>query len=231
MKRNRKKAAGRRVCYRSLLISLVVLHAVPAPLMAAELKGDVVLMEGDAVAGFDRLPANSNVSVVLYPLDGQEVEKRRAGTHELLIQGRHLNPAYITIARGEQVRFINQDELLHHIMGISAGQESFEVALDKRGGKKAAASVRFSQEGSWYLYCSMHRSVFGQIDVVESSYIQNMKQPDGFSFSGLAPGRWRVQASTLANSRSVTEAEAFSSPPSMKITLPLNTGKIDSTSE
>ena len=204
---------------------LLILVALPVVAMGAELKGEVELTESGTVVGFDRLPLYSNVSVVLYPMDGQKMESGSPVTHEIRVKENSLDPVFITIALGDEVKFINQSGLLHHIKGIAAGHKSIEAALDKRGERGSFVKVNFSEAGSWYLYCDMHDAKFGQIDVVDSSYIYNLRQAGQFSFAGLEPGKWRVQARTLANSSATAEAEAFSSPPLLRISLPLDTGK------
>lgn len=223
MKQKKRKAACELKRPGVLPASLLIWLLLPAVSMGAELKGEVELTEAGTVVGFDRLPLYSSVSVVLYPLDGQKMESRSPVTHEIRVKENSLDPVFITIARGDAVKFINQSELLHHIKGIAADQNSIEAVLDRKGDEKSLVTLRFSETGSWYLYCDMHNAKFGQIDVVDSSYIYNLRQAGQFYFAGLEPGKWRVQARTVANSRGDIEAEAFSSPPLIRISLPLET--------
>jgi plastocyanin len=196
--------------------------------MAAEIQG-VVHLEKQGVVDAGVLPTGAGVSVMLLPLPGKGVQEaaqkamqeKDPETHDMILKGKRLDPLFTTIRTGDSVRFNNQDGTMHHLHAVSA-RHPFDVMLGKKGGESATATIEFAQEGSWYLYCTLHPSMFGQIDVVNTAYIQNLDSSNQFNFSGLVPGKWQLRATTLGNVHVLTEAEAFTASPMLELTLRLD---------
>lgn len=225
------KARYRKACYRSgkdtgrnrgsrawtLLLAGFLVHC---GVYAAEIQGEIQLQMDGRRIGVAQLPAQNRISVVLYPAQGQGGNPPPPRTHTVVMKDKIMQPAFLTIRQGDSIRFVNEDDMLHHLHGVSV-QPDFSVPLDKKATPQASRELVFAATGSWHLYCGLHNSMSAQLNVVASNHIMNLQATGEFSFSGLEPGTWTVEAATLGSDVVRVETEAFTAPPRLHITLPL----------
>jgi plastocyanin len=84
-----------------------------------------------------------------------------AGDHVVSQKGQSFQPAALTIRKGDQVLFRNDDEVTHNVYSKSAGAE-FNVRLQEPG---TTSPVRFDQPGSIEVRCAIHPKMKLRIEV------------------------------------------------------------------
>jgi plastocyanin len=162
------------------------------------------------------------VSIALFPLDGQALPAAGATTHQMNIANKRLDPAYITIRRGDKVQLVNEDALIHHFQAVEkTGKTS--VVLAGRGKPGATGVISFKQKGRVHLFCKIHAGIYGRVDVIDTPYIKVIKGPGEFEFRNIEAGRWQVRVTAPGSDLVMEVAEAFTAPPPVNVELNLHT--------
>lgn len=207
------------------LIVFLILHLAlfVQPLAAAEVRGTVSidykgLFEN---SGGDR---NHRVSVALLPAEGQHTEPRGVRRQHVEIVNNRMQPAFLTVQKGDSIEFINRDKVYHELFSLSA-KEPVTVRLGKADDRdRARTEFRLDHAGTTHFFCRIHSKSYARIDVVETPHLQ-MIQPGGrFQFVGLAPGLWRLRLAAPASETKWLDVAAMTSPPPLRLTLTSRSG-------
>jgi plastocyanin len=205
-----------------LLPGMLVMLLYQGVGLGAEIRGQVQIASLGASL-HETLPANLPVGVSLEPLQGQSVAERAPRGYHVVIAHNKMNPLFLTIRRGDNITFENKDKVYHQIYS-KFGLQPFTFQLSKRGSGNSVHTVRFDYTGVWHLFCGIHNRMYARVDVVDTPYIQNVSGSGAFSFTNLVPGKWRVRVATVGGPVVETETEAFTAPPPLRISVPVNRG-------
>jgi len=100
-------------------------------------------------------------------------------------QRKQFVPRILPIVVGSQVKFPNQDPILHNAFSTSK-DNAFDVGLYGSGEEQ---TVTFSHAGYVRVYCNVHHSMVGHILVLDTPYFTH-PGPDGrFKFADLPKGK------------------------------------------
>lgn len=198
-----------------------------ASAQAAEVVGEVQLRHTGLFHAQGAKPMGE-ISVSLTPLEGRSrVHARAAEVHRMVLRDKGAHPAFLTIQRGDRVRFINQDPVYHEIFALSPVQP-IELRLDKAGeGEGQDAEVELNTEGSWHLFCRIHSRMYARVDVVNTPLIQRVGIGETFRFERLQPGEWQLRVAALGAETRTLKAVALTSPPPLRIDLSTKGGGVD----
>jgi plastocyanin len=187
------RAGGFPAARRALALSLALLglsactaalpRALWPPWATGAVEGRVLLEPGGAESA-----APVQVVVYLDPLEGGSRVRpaARAGTIRRA-EGR-FEPELLTIARGQKVRFSNDEATYHRIFSASAGNE-FDVGLLKPG---EARDVTLDHAGVVRVYCKLHPWESGVIFVAPTPHFQTLEPPGSYTIAGVPPGDYRL---------------------------------------
>jgi hypothetical protein len=161
--------------------------ALPRALWPAWATGSVegqVLLE----SGGSRSANPLQVVVYLDPLDGGSRVRPPAHAETIRRAEGHFEPEFLTIARGQRVRFSNEEGAYHQIFSSSAGNE-FDVGLLKTG---EARDVALDHAGVVRVYCKLHPWESGVIFVAPTPHFQTLEPPASYTIAGVPPGDYRL---------------------------------------
>lgn len=158
-------------------------RALSPPRATGTVEGRVLLEPGGAQSADPFL-------VVVY-LDSLDARSRvrapaRVGTVRRA-EGR-FEPEFLTIARGQRVRFSNEEGTYHRIFSSSAGNE-FDVGLLKTG---EARDVALDHAGVVRVYCRLHPWEGGVIFVAPTPHFQTLEPPGRYTIADVPPGDYRL---------------------------------------
>lgn len=149
-----------------LLVAMLVLQ--PAWCHSAEIAGHI-----DLSAEGKPLRAEETQDAIVYfrpkvpPLVTPAVEIPAMGTRR-----KQFVPRVLAITVGSQVRFPNEDPILHNAFSTSK-DNAFDVGLYAQGDGQI---VTFSHVGYVRVYCNVHHSMMGHILILDTPYFVH---PDG----------------------------------------------------
>jgi plastocyanin len=99
----------------------------------------------------------TRLAVAIAILMGLIVAVPGAVTLTVVQRGLMLDRASASLARGDQVTFVNEDDVLHNIHIYGPGSEdSVDLGLQKPG---KLLSYRFDKAGAYRVRCDIHPSV------------------------------------------------------------------------
>jgi plastocyanin len=157
-----------------------------APAAAEELRGRVTLVEGGrGVRGPDL-----RQSVVYWePARGTRVRPAEEPLLMTTLQ-KQFTPHVLVVPRGSQVRFPNEDPILHNVFSVSLGN-AFDLGIYRKGEGKVQ---RFSEPGVVRVFCNAHHDMIAYLVVVDTPYVATPEANGSFVLSGLprGPGRLTV---------------------------------------
>ena len=128
------------------------------------------------------------VVVYLEPLDGRSRVRAPARVETIRQAEGRFEPELLTIARGQRVRFSNEEGTYHRIFSSSAGNE-FDVGLLKTG---EARDVALDHVGVVRVYCKLHPWESGVIFVAPTPHFQTLEPPGRYIIAGVPPGDYRL---------------------------------------
>jgi hypothetical protein len=128
------------------------------------------------------------IVVYLDPLDGRNRVRAPARAGTIRWAEGHFEPELLTIARGQKVRFSNEEGTYHQIFSSSAGNE-FDVGLLKTG---EARNVALDHAGVVRVYCKLHPRESGVIFVAPTPHFQTVEPPGRYAIVGVPPGDYRL---------------------------------------
>jgi plastocyanin len=198
------------------VLALLVLS--PGLLVAAEVRGTVsvnfqgLFQQGETTRAYP-------VSVVLLPAEGQHTVRRPQKRRTIEVVGNRMQPAFVTVQRGDSVEFVNRDDVFHELYSLSPGKP-VKARLGKAGDYGHDRTVfKLDETGTTHFFCRIHNKSYARIDVVDTPYIRMVESGDSFAFTGLAPGRWRLRLTAPAAETEWVEVSAVTAPPPLQLTL------------
>lgn len=195
----------------------------PAPLHAAEIRGTVQAIGSGLFKHSPGARLEGGISVAALPLQGQALPPAVTATRRVVIDHRRFDPVFLTLPRGDRVRFINRDDVYHEPFSLSQTMP-FDFTLAKAGAAAGQAEhvVQFLKTGIWHIFCHIHHRMYTRIDVVDTPYIQLLGDGGSFDFKGLAPGRWRLRIAAPGSKVMEVDTEAITEPPPLHLRLPVS---------
>ena len=206
-----------------LLLLLAIRFAAVA---GAEIRG---IVNVETIGLFGQRPAAVEagpLSVAIFPLDGSLPVRDRSTTHGMEIRDSQMQPPYIAIARGDRVRFENQDGLYHELFSISAEQPFVLRLGERRHNAASGGQIQFDRVGTWHVFCRVHGKTYGRIDVLDTPFIKMVPPGEPFSFHRLSPGRWRMRIATPGAQTRTLETLARSAATPLHETLTVRRGAL-----
>jgi plastocyanin len=207
------RGGGHRVM-RKLALTLLM---APGLLQAASLQGHVAL-----VVDGKPLRAEEAAEVVVYFRPTTPTPVRPPATpYDMSTQRKQFVPRILPVVVGSQVRFPNQDPILHNAFSTSK-DNAFDVGLYGSGEEQ---TVTFTHAGYVRVYCNVHHSMVGHILVLDTPYFTHPGADGRFEFADLPKGSgdlviWHDRA-TPWHSQAVPGET-----PAVDVTLDLNLRRI-----
>lgn len=164
---------------RSLLWAVVLL--VPFAASAATLEGQVTLMlDGKP------LRAEEAAEAVVYfrPSVPTAVAPAKQPV-EMITLRKQFSPRILPVTVGTEVRFPNQDPILHNAFSTSK-DNGFDIGLYGQGEGKAQ---RFDHAGYVRVYCNVHHSMVGHILVLDTPFFVRPDAQGKFRLKDLPAGK------------------------------------------
>lgn len=103
---------------------------------------------------------------------------------------KRFNPRVVLVPRRDSVEFPNVDPIYHNVFSVS-GANRFDLGLYRSGSSK---KQRFDEPGLVRVYCNIHPTMVGYVQVVDSDYGAVTGSEGTFRFEGVPPGSYRVRA-------------------------------------
>jgi plastocyanin len=153
----------------------------PGIAVAAGLEGHVAL-----VVDGKPLRAEEAADVVVYFRSAEPgAVKVPATPFEMSTQRKQFMPRILPVVVGSEVRFPNQDPILHNAFSTSK-DNAFDVGLYGSG---EAQTVTFTHAGYVRVYCNVHHSMVGHILVLDTPYFTRPGADGNFRLTDLPNGR------------------------------------------
>jgi len=165
-------------------------RALWPPWATGAVEGRVLLEPGGAESADPQSADPLQVVVYLDPLDGRSRVSPPAHAETIRRAEGRFEPEFLTIARGQRVRFSNEEGAYHQIFSSSAGNE-FDVGLLKTG---VVRDVVLDQAGVVRVYCKLHPWESGVIFVAPTPHFQTLEPPASYAIAGVPPGDYRLAA-------------------------------------
>ena len=184
------------------LASPAVAEKTPEPLPADAVNETTVVHEGSDS------PALIQGRITLLSEDGERLRDHREMAHavayfepdtapdfsppeEVVVmttQRREFVPRVLTVVTGTEVRFPNEDPILHNVFSTSAGNR-FDLGVY---GENPGKSHRFDTPGLVRIFCNVHSRMSAHIVVVNSPHFITPDSDGSFTLNGLPPGTGRL---------------------------------------
>ena len=124
------------------------------------------------------------------------------------------NPSFIVVSVGQTVNMPNNDEILHNVFSYTKGNQ-FDLGLYKSGESRA---VTFKNPGLVRIFCSIHRSMKGQIFVAPTPLWSLVK--DGqWSISNIPQGRYNLVGLSQGLPKVIQSIEVSDNASGIELTL------------
>ncbi len=207
------------------LVALTVLCR--EPVWAAEIIGKVTVQHTGLFTQGKAVGVPGGISVSITPLAGQTMPLAVPSSHQVVIRNKSFTPVFMTVRRGDQLQFVNQDTVFHKLFSLSKVQP-FTLDLGKvtdAGQAVNSAPYTLTQSGLWHVFCRIHSTMYMRVDVVDTPYYTMIKDGGEFHFSGLAPGRWQLRVAAIGSEPLVMVTQAITAPPPLQVVLPVKGGQ------
>lgn len=172
---------------------LLLLLVAAGPAGAEEIRGSVQLL---AKGGKGPARGADVTQAVVYwePVGGAKA-RAAATPFVMTTRKKQFMPRLLTVPRGSQVRFPNQDPILHNVFSVSPGN-AFDLGLYRAGEGK---TQRFDQPGLVRIFCNVHHDMVAYVLVLDTPYSVSPGADGSFVLSGVPPGKgkltvWHEQA-------------------------------------
>jgi plastocyanin len=200
------------------LLTLVACIVTLSSAAAAEVIG-TVSVEYQGLFRVDTSVQSYPISVALFPGEGQRPLSRASNVKQIEIAENRMRPAFLTIQRGDRVKFVNHDPVFHQLFSLSPS-EPVSVQLAKAGSpRNTTATMQLDQSGTTHVFCRIHNKSYARIDVVETPYLQTIQPGERFHFAGLGPGRWKLRLASPGAETQWADVMALTAPPARRFTL------------
>lgn len=108
---------------------------------------------------------------------------------EIVTRDKELSPTVLTVSSGTEVRFPNDDPILHNLFSVSSSNE-FDLGVYGPG---ESPSVRFEQPGAVNIYCNVHHDMHAHVLVVDTPWYTSADSDGRFSLTGLPAGEGELR--------------------------------------
>ncbi len=150
----------------------------PAREREFDLTGRITMTGGDA---------NADEAVVYFvpeSADDTRGKTEPADTAEIITRDKSLSPTVLTVSRGTEVRFPNEDPILHNLFSVSS-ENGFDVGVY---GPDESPSVTFTNPGVVNIYCNVHHDMHAHVLVVDTPWRAQAGADGRFQLTGLPAG-------------------------------------------
>jgi plastocyanin len=191
---------------KSLLWAACLLAASAS--QAATLEGQVTL----TLDGKTLRPEEAAEAVVYFRPAAPVAAPPAKQAVEMLTLRKQFSPRILPVTVGSEVRFPNQDPILHNAFSTSK-DNGFDIGLYGQGEGKAQ---RFDHAGYVRVYCNVHHSMVGHILVLDTPFFARPDAQGRFRLKDLPAGKgdlvvwfdraapWHAQLSVAARNEPVT---------------------------
>ncbi len=209
----------RRGCNRVLVTVLLALtsYCSVAIAAAAEIRG-VVSIKNTGLFHAEGDTGPVRISVTALPLDAQTLPETPEQVHVMVLEDKQLQPAFMTIQKGDYIEFVNKDPVYHELFSLSKGAP-VAMQLGKAGTHGMRRAVQFAESAEWRLFCRIHSKMYARVDVIDSPYIRMMDEGGDFAFDGLDAGEWQIRVAAPGAVTSSANVMAMIAPPPVQIDL------------
>ena len=156
------------------------LCALSYPLHAAVVTGKVEVRTA---------PGASPAPTVVYAEPVDKAAPTRPLTVRLSQKNKMFAPAILAVPVGSTIEFPNDDPIFHNVFSLSA-PAPFDLGLYRAGASK---SRRFTQAGSYRVFCNIHPQMMAHITVAPTPFV-TIAGPDGRFTLDLPAGAYRITA-------------------------------------
>jgi hypothetical protein len=200
-----------------ILIALTGFCACLQTVECAEIRGTVVV-EYQGMFEPDSSTQTYPVSVALVPVKGQRLVHRSPRVERVEIIENRMRPAFMTVQKGDRIKFINRDDVYHELFSLSPG-EPVSLQLGKVSDQSSQRSLVLKQTGTTHFFCRIHSKSYARIEVVDTPYLQMVQPGHMFHFVGLAPGEWKLRLASAAGEIRWIPVTAMTSPAPLQLTI------------
>ncbi|MCH9650509.1 MAG: hypothetical protein K0U98_19905 [Deltaproteobacteria bacterium] len=151
-------------------------------LSGAEIRGQLELF---SAGGGKRLGANELRNAVIYYIpDGGSSVSAPSKPLTMATRGKSFEPRVLPIVTGTQIRFPNDDPILHNVFSVSPGN-LFDLGFYRKGDSK---TWTFEKSGLVRVFCNVHYSMIGFILVLDTPFFTKPDSTGAFRLTGLPEG-------------------------------------------
>ncbi|UXI66662.1 cupredoxin domain-containing protein [Tahibacter amnicola] len=148
---------------------------------AATIEGQVTLyLDGKALR-----PEEAAEAVVYFRPTNPGVMSPSTQPYEMVTQRKQFVPRILPVTVGSQVRFPNQDPILHNAFS-SSKDNAFDIGLYGQGEGK---TQRFDHAGYVRVYCNVHHSMVGHILVLDTPHFVRPDAQGRFKLKDVPAGK------------------------------------------
>ncbi len=159
-------------------------NVVPATLSNGAVSGQVILIGEDG----QQLPAIGTL-VTLKPLQPKTViENLEPKRHIIDMEGKEYLPRFSSINAGDQVVFVNKDNIRHNVFSSSGGN-AFDLGTYGAGLKRA---VTLKEPGIVKIYCNIHADMATFVAVGDPGLSAEADRQGKYFIKDLVPGKYEI---------------------------------------
>gem|GEM_PF-444661 len=97
-------------------------------------------------------------------------------------------PRVLPIVKGQRVQFWNEDTVQHNVFSTDA-PTPFDLDRYPKGQQR---SVRFDQLGQQHIYCNIHKTMIGNIRILDNHYYALTDQAGRYTIPDIPPGDYTL---------------------------------------
>jgi plastocyanin len=164
--------------------ALLALISPPPPMTTGTVSGRVVLMRSGR-------PAADAADAAVW-IEGLRRSGEPLGTvrGEMKSERKRFIPRVVLVPRRDTVEFPNADPIYHNVFSVS-GANRFDLGLYRSGSSR---KQRYDALGLVRVYCNIHPTMVGYVQVVDSDYGVVTGADGAFRFEGVPSGTYQVRA-------------------------------------
>jgi plastocyanin len=168
-----------------LLGAFLALTSPPSLPTTGTVSGRVVLLRSGRPAA-----DASNAAVWIEGLRRSSGDAPGTVRGEMKSERKRFAPRVVVVPRRDVVEFPNVDPIYHNVFSVS-GENRFDLGLYRSG---ASRRHRFDEPGLVRVYCNIHPTMVGFVQVVDSDYTAVTGAEGAFRFESVPPGTYQVRA-------------------------------------
>lgn len=146
--------------------------------------GKVVLVGDDG----QQLSANDTLITLTPKTKRNEVQNRPSKVHLIDMENKEYQPRYSGVQAGDQVVFVNKDNILHNVFS-SSGNNAFDLGTYGAGLKRA---VTLQEPGVVKIYCNIHSDMATFISVSDQGFSVKADDQGRYQIDEVLPGAYEL---------------------------------------